>query len=290
MSKAREIEISHADRVLFDDPKLTKGDIAAYYRAVAPLMLPYAGERPVSLVRCPQGPKSKCFFQKHAGDGFPELLRKIDIRESDGGVEDYLYIDEPEGLLAGVQFGALEFHVWGSTIHDLDRPERLVFDLDPDPSVSFAGVKKAAVEMRGFLEEIGLKTFPMLTGGKGVHVIAPLEPAAGWTEVKTFTRQLAETLASHAPDRYVANMSKAKRKGRIFIDYLRNERGSTAIAPWSTRARDGAPVAWPLTWDELKRVKAASAYNVPKALAALKRGRKDPWPDYEASRRKLPGA
>ncbi len=288
MSKAPRIEISHAERVLFEAPKLTKGDIAAYYRAVAPLMLPYAGDRPVSLVRCPQGPQEKCFFQKHAGDGFPELLRRVDIKESDGEVEEYMYIDRPEGLVAGVQFGVLEFHVWGSTIRDLDRPERLVFDLDPDPSVTFVDVKKAAVEMRGFLEEIGLKTFPMLTGGKGIHVIAPLKPSAGWTEAKTFARQLAETLGSHAPDRYVANMSKAKRKGRIFIDYLRNERGSTAIAPWSTRARDGAPVAWPLTWDELKRVKTASAYNVPKALAALKRGRKDPWPDYEASRRKLP--
>ena len=133
---------------------------------------------------------------------------------------------------------ALEFHIWGSTVEDLDRPERLVFDLDPDPAVSFPDVRKAAVEMRDFLAEIGLVTFPMLTGGKGVHVIAPLAPAADWSAAKAFARQLAETMAAHAPDRYVANMAKAKRKGRIFIDYLRNERGSTAIAPFSTRARD----------------------------------------------------
>lgn len=288
MSASSQITITHPERVLFKAMKLTKGDIADYYRVVAPLMMPYLVERPVSLVRCPQGRQQKCFYQKHASGGFPELLRKVMITEADGDRAEYLYIDEPEGLMAGVQFGALEFHVWGATIDDLDRPERLVFDLDPDPSVPFAEVKKAAVELRDFLSELGLETFPMLTGGKGVHVIVPLKRKAEWPAAKAFARRLAETMAEHAPDRYVANMSKAKRKGRIFIDYLRNERGATAIAPLSTRARDGAPVAWPLGWDELKRVKAASEYDVPKALRTIRRGRKDPWAGYEKARKALP--
>ncbi|MGE0213745.1 MAG: non-homologous end-joining DNA ligase [Parvibaculaceae bacterium] len=288
MSEAGEIRITHPDRVLFAAMKLTKADIADYYRAAASLMMPYLAERPVSLVRCPQGGLQKCFYQKHASNGFPKLLRKVKIKESDGDVAEYLFIDKPEGLVAGVQFGVLEFHVWGATVDDLERPERMVFDLDPDPAVSFAEVRKAAVELRDFLSEIGLVTFPMLTGGKGVHVIAPLKRQAKWPEVKAFARQLAETMAEHAPGRYVANMSKAKRKGRIFIDYLRNERGATAITPYSTRARDGAPVAWPLDWDGLKRVKGASDFDVPKALRAIRRGRKDPWPDYEKARRPLP--
>lgn len=288
MSEA--VAITHPERILFAGMGLTKGDIAGYYRKIAPLMLTYTGRRPLSLVRCPQGRQRKCFYQKHASDGFPDLLRRVDIRESDGEVKDYLYVDAPEGFVAGVQFGVLEFHVWGSTVDDLERPERLVFDLDPDPEVEFAEVKRAAVEVRGFLEELGLETFPMLTGGKGVHVIAPLEPSAPWPDAKAFARQVAETLATHAPDRYVASMSKAKRRGRIFIDYLRNERGATAIAPWSTRAREGAPVAWPLAWKELSRVKKASQFDVPKALAAIRRGRKDPWPGYEGARRPLPGS
>lgn len=286
-AEVERVKLSNPDRLLFAGMDITKAGIADYYRAAARRMMPYLSGRPVSLVRCPQGSQRKCFYQKHANEGFPDLLREIPVEEADGEVKDYLYIDHPEGLIAGVQFGVLEFHVWGATVEDLERPERLVFDLDPDPAVSFSEVRKTAFEMRDFLKELGLQAFPMVTGGKGVHVISPLEPAAEWPAVKAFAKRVAETMAEHAPGRFVSVMSKARRRGRIFIDYLRNERGATAIAPYSTRAREGAPVAWPVSWEELRRLKSAADVDVPKAMKLLER-RSDPWKGYEAARRPAP--
>jgi bifunctional non-homologous end joining protein LigD len=182
----------------------------------------------------------------------------------------------------------LEFHIWGSTIDDLERPDRLVFDLDPDPALDFAQVRQAAFELAGFLGELGLHAYPMLTGGKGVHVVSPLEPAAEWPQAKSFARSVAGTMARHAPERFVDNMAKARRKGRIFIDYLRNDRTATAIAPYSTRAREGAPVAWPLSWDQFKRARSGADYDVAKAMSAVKRLKSSPWQGYEDARRPLP--
>jgi bifunctional non-homologous end joining protein LigD len=286
MSEA--VRLTNPDRVLWPGMGLTKADLADYYRAVAVLMMPHMMNRPVSLVRCPQGRQRKCFFQRHHVAGFPEQFHPVEVRGSSGDAKGYLYIDEPEGLIAGVQFGVLEFHIWGSTIADLERPDRLVFDLDPDPELDFAQVRQAAFELAGFLGELGLTSYPMLTGGKGVHVVAPLEPAAEWPEVKDFARSIAGAMAQYAPERFVDNMAKVKRKGRIFIDYLRNDRTATAIAPYSTRAREGAPVAWPLDWDQFKRARSGADYDVEKAMRAVKRVKSSPWQGYEEARRPLP--
>ena len=282
------VTLSNPDRVLWPGMGLTKADLADYYRARSDLMMPHIAHRPVTLVRCPQGRQRKCFYQRHHVAGFPEHFHPVGVRESSGERKGYLYVDEPEGLIAGVQFGVLEFHVWGSTIADLERPDRLVFDLDPDPDLEFSRVRHAAFELSRFLAELGMTSYPMLTGGKGVHVIVPLKPSAEWPEVKSFARSIAGTMAQYAPDRYVDNMAKVKRKGRIFVDYLRNDRTSTAIAPYSTRARPGAPVAWPLDWDQLKRAKSGADYDVEKAIRAAKRLKSPPWQGYDEARQALP--
>jgi len=262
-----DLRLTHPDKILFPEMGLTKRDLVDYYRAVEKLMMPHLAGRYVSLVRCPAGRAKKCFFQKHATSGEEEFIR----------------IDGLAGVLSWVQMNTLEFHIWGSEIADIERPTRLVFDLDPDPDLPFAVVKKGAVTLRGFLDELGLTSFPMLTGGKGVHVVVPVRPRASWVKVKAFCKAIANTLADTEPDAYVANMAKAKRKGRIFVDYLRNDRGATAIAPYSTRARPGATVAAPVSWDELARCRSAAAYNVPKMM----RRKSDPWAGYFKIRQSL---
>ncbi|BDA82907.1 ATP-dependent DNA ligase [Aureimonas sp. SA4125] len=279
------VKISHPERVVYEDGGVTKLALAEYYEAVAERMLVHAGSRPLSLVRCPDGPKKQCFFQKHDSGGFSAAIRKVAIAEKDGGTADYLYVDDAAGLVAAVQMNALEFHIWGAHSDDVEKPDRVVFDLDPDESLTFADVKRAALDMRDMLAELGLRTFPMITGGKGVHVVAPLDRRQDWPAVKTFARDVAERLAREEPKRFVATMSKAKRSGKIFIDWLRNERGATAIAPYSTRARDGAPVAVPVSWDELDGLEAANLFRLDEVVARLEKP--DPWADYGAVRQSL---
>jgi bifunctional non-homologous end joining protein LigD len=190
-----------------------------------------------------------------------------------------------KALVSTAQIGALELHVWGCRADDIERPERIVFDLDPDEGLGFAEVRAAAFEVRDVLDSLGLASFAMLTGGKGVHVIAPIARRNSWNEVKTFSHDLANRLAASAPGRYVTNMAKKKRKGRIFIDYLRNERGSTAIAPYSPRRRDGATVATPVSWDELKQMKSAGAFTMKTLDKRLKAMKDDPWEGYAAASR-----
>jgi bifunctional non-homologous end joining protein LigD len=201
------------------------------------------------------------------------------IEESSGAKEQYFYVTDLSGIVAGVQMSVLEFHIWGSRIDQVEKPDRIVFDLDPDVGLNFEDVRRAAFDFRDRLAKIGLTTFPMLSGGKGFHIVAPLTRRADWVEVKAFCKGFADRLASDAPERYVANMAKAKRKGRIFVDYLRNERGSTAISPYSTRSREGAPVAAPITWEEVKTVAAANAFTV-ETMPARVRKVGDPWPGY----------
>ena len=263
------VRISSADRVVFPDAGCTKGDVAAYYSKMAERMLTLGGNRPVSLLRCPDGTDGDCFFQKHAGKGFPDGIGTIDIEEGSGKTEPYMVITEKRGFVAAAQMGAIEFHVWGARTDMLEKPDRLVFDIDPDEGLAFADVKAAAKEISGLLAEIGLDSVPMVTGGKGVHVIVPLRRIAGWETVSVFARTVASYLAQRHSDRYVATMSKAKRKGRIFIDWLRNDRGSTAVAPYSVRARKGAPVAVPVSWKELARLNSANSFDMGKALKRL---------------------
>lgn len=271
MAAASGVKITSRDRVIDPDSKVTKGDLADYYEAVAPIMLPWVANRPVSLVRCPQGRAKQCFFQKHDAGSFGDAVHQVPIREKDGSTENYLYVDDAAGLLTCVQMGTIEFHGWGSSVATLEKPDRMVFDLDPDEGLDFGHTKKAAEFLRDRLGELGLASVPMLSGGKGVHVVVPLTPEAEWPAVKDFASRFAQALAQADPDRFVANMSKAKRKGRIFIDWLRNQRGATAIMPYAARARSGAPVAAPVSWTELRDLETAARWHVGDAAELLER-------------------
>jgi len=265
------IKISSRDRVIFPESKLTKGDLADYYAAVAPIALPWLAERPISLVRCPQGRAKQCFFQKHDAGSFGEQVHHVDIREKDGSTEPYLYVSDADGMLACVQMGTIEFHGWGSRVADVEKPDRLVFDLDPDEGLGFEVVKKAAEHLKEQLAEMGLTSWPMLSGGKGVHVVVPLVPQAEWPAAKSFCERFARALAQAEPERFTANLKKASRTGRIFIDYLRNQRGSTAVLPYVARARANAPVAAPVTWTELRGIDSAHAFTIKDAATLLER-------------------
>ncbi len=256
------VKISSADRVIDTDSGATKGDLAAYYEAVGAIMLPVLARRPVSLVRCPQGRARQCFFQKHDAGSFGDAVHKVPIREKDGSKEDYLWVDSIDGILSCVQMGTIEFHGWGALNDTVEKPDRLIFDLDPDTGLNFEDVKSAAFDIKRHLADIGLTSFAMLSGGKGVHVIAPLTPDAKWPAVKDFASRFAQALATAEPERFVATMAKAKRKGRIFIDWLRNQRGSTAIVPYSARARANMPVAAPVTWEELRDIDSPAHFTI----------------------------
>lgn len=265
------VRISSTSRRVYPDAGLTKGEVAEHYAQVAERMLDDAADRPLALLRCPDGIAGDCFFQKHAGKGFPEGVKSIPIEEKDGDRADYMYVSGPEGLLGAAQMGTLEFHIWGARRDRIERPDRMVFDLDPDEGLGFARVKAAAQEVREGLSACGLDSAPMVTGGKGVHVIVPLRRISEWETVKTFAKTFATVPAERHPKRYTATMSKSKRKGRVFIDWLRNERGATAIAPYSLRARPGAAVAVPVTWAELQDLSCPDGFHVGDMAARLKR-------------------
>lgn len=275
----RGVHLTHPDKVLFPQQGITKRDLAAYVDAVADRMLPHVAGRLVTLVRCPEGGAGECFFQRHGGRGLAKQFHELRIPErGERKTRQYLYIEDRDGLLAAVQMGVLELHIWGSRIDDVEKPDRIVFDLDPDPSLGFEDVKQGAHRLRDVLAALDLQSFALLTGGKGVHVVVPIQRRHEWPVVKDFARSVAERIVEDEPDRYVATMSKAKREGRVFIDYFRNDRTATAIAPYSTRKHAGAPVAWPVTWRELDGIAAANAVTVQSAAGRLRKA--DPWKDY----------
>ena len=280
------VRLTHPERVLYPKPRVTKLDLARYYAAVADAMLPHLAGRPTTLVRCPDGITGTCFYQRHAGAGAAAgSLRRVKVPGHRG---DSLVVDSLPGLISTVQMGILEIHTWNATTARLEQPDRIVLDLDPGPGVSWAEVIEAARLLRGVLKATGLESFVKTSGGKGLHVVAPITSDAGWDEAAAFTRALAEALARREPRRFTANMSKAARGGRIYIDYLRNRRAATTVAAYSTRARPGAPVSLPLAWDELSAGVPAGAHDVatvPKRLAGL---RTDPWARYWTLRQALP--
>jgi bifunctional non-homologous end joining protein LigD len=249
-------------------------------------MLPYVARRPISLVRCPDGIDGEHFFQRHAMKGMSKAIKEVPIPGGESK-KKYLYIDDAAGLFGLVQIGTLEIHDWGVSLPKVSEPDHIVFDLDPDEDLDFAILKAAAVEVRDFLGELGFKTFLKVTGGKGLHVVAPLTPKLGWDEVKGFAKAVADALVTARPDRYTANMAKKVRTGKIFVDYLRNQRGGTAICNYSTRARKGATVAVPLRWDELKGLKTAAPYSVKTLPARLKSLKRDPWEGYFSTRQSI---
>lgn len=269
--------LTHPDRVLFGRQGLTKQELADYYIAIADHALPYIVNRPLSLVRCPQGQK-RCFYQKHPALGMSDALGRIAIQErGKSTTEDYLYVRDLSGLIELVQFGTLEIHPWGARIDDVEIPDQIIFDLDPDPSVKWEAVVSAALNIKAELESVGLVSFAKATGGKGLHVVIPIERKHPWPTVKSFARTFAEFLAAREPKKYTTNLSKRARTGRIFIDYLRNERGSTAIAPYSTRAREGAPVAVPLSWREVTPKLDPAGFDIAAVRNRLRSMKTDPW-------------
>ncbi|WP_295806697.1 non-homologous end-joining DNA ligase [uncultured Nitratireductor sp.] len=269
------VSLSSPDKLLFGKEGVTKGVLARYYERVSARMLPHLEKRLVSLVRCPDGREKPCFFQRHGGKGFPDAVARMEITEKGGERDEYLHIDNLHGVVAAVQMSTLEFHIWGSRIDRLDAPDRLVFDLDPDEELDFGAVRRAAFTVCERLADLGLRTVPLLTGGKGIHVVAPLERRRTWGDVKDFAKGFAKRLSRDEPERFLAEASKTKREGRVFVDWLRNERAATAIAPYSTRAKPGAPVATPVSWSELESLAASNLFtlaDMDDRLAAP-----DPW-------------
>jgi bifunctional non-homologous end joining protein LigD len=278
------VKLTHPDRIYWNDVEITKQQLAGYYTAVWDHIAPHLVRRPLALLRCPEGIAGECFFQKHAAAG---LVSARIGRHTDSHGEELLYLDSLEGLLTLVQAGVLEIHVWGSTIDDVEHCNRLVFDLDPGDDVKWADVNAAARELRDRLAGIGLKSFVKTTGGKGLHVVVPID-GTPWDIAKDFAHAMVLAMEADAPDRFVSKMTKSIRKGKIFLDYLRNGRGATAIVAYSTRARPAAAVSTPVSWDELGPRLAPNKFtvlNIGKRLAQL---RKDPWAGIDKVRQKLP--
>lgn len=281
------IALSNADRVLYPEQGLTKLDLAAYYEAISPWMLPHVAGRPLSLVRCPGGRAKACFYQKHWSGHLPEALGTVDIKESSGATGVYSVVRDAAGLVSLVQFGVLEVHTWGARADQVESPDRIIFDLDPGPGVSWARVRAGAERLRDLLSEVGLESWLKTTGGKGLHVALPIARRSSWAEVSAFARAVAERLVADQPERYLSRASKAARAGKIFVDWLRNTRGATAIAPWSTRAREGAPVSAPIPWKDLATLKGADQYTVENTHALVQRLTRDPWGEMVRSKQRL---
>jgi bifunctional non-homologous end joining protein LigD len=280
------VRLTHPDRVLYPETGLTKRGLAEYYAEIADWILPEMAQRPLSLVRCPDGLGKECFYQKHLGASPPEDLHCARIKERAGTI-CYAMIKDLKGLLSLVQMSVLEIHPWGSRIDRLEQPDRMIFDLDPDPALPWSAVVAAARETRERLQDAGLESFVKTTGGKGLHVVVPLSRRHDWAAVHGFAKRFAEAMAADAPERYTARMSKAGRTGKIFIDYVRNARGATAVAPYSARAKPHATVATPVAWDELDSGLTPDRFtveSVPRRLAGLG---DDPWRDLRKLRQSL---
>jgi bifunctional non-homologous end joining protein LigD len=276
----------------YKKPRLPdKALIREYYRVLAPYLLDHAGERPLNLLRCTAG---HCFYQRNrrhpdSGGAFDQTaVRFVAVAQKNGRTEEYLWIADETGVADCVERDGVEFHGWGSRVADVERPDRIAFDLDPGEGVGFDSVREAALTLGRALEAIGLESFPLLSGGKGVHVVLPIEPERGWDEVREFTRRVAGALAEADPSRFTISLPKAERKGRIFLDWLRNQRTATAILPWSLRARVGAPVAAPVTWDELREVPGPAAFNLMDAGELIRRAKSRALKAWGRARQSLP--
>ncbi|MCW3798205.1 DNA ligase D [Sphingomonas sp. BN140010] len=282
------LKLTSPERVVFPGDELTKGDLANYYAAVADLLLIDLANRPMTLIRCPQGRGKQCFFQKHDSGAMGPHVLHVPVIENKGETQDYLYVTEALGALECVQMNTIEFHGWGSRVDPLENPDRLVFDLDPDVGLDFDKVKEAALRLRALLGDLGLTTFPLLSGGKGIHVVAPLDQTRDWPTVKSFAERFSRAIAEAEPELFTANIRKVQRKGRIFLDWLRNQRGATAVMPYSARAREGAPVAAPVAWKELDDLTAANIYSIRDAATLLERSSSDLLKGWGQAKQALP--
>lgn len=281
------VTITHPEREVYPDAQLTKLALAEFYEAVAPLMLPHIKGRPISAVRCPDGIGATCFFQKHWPPKGGAKITTKPVAEGNGEPEPYAFASTARDVVALVQHGTVEMHIWGSRFDSLDKPDRLVLDLDPGPGVTWRTVKEAAVEVRALFSSLELESWVKLTGGKGIHVVVPIERRTDWKVVNGFGKAAAERLMRDNPARYVAKASKAIRDKRIFVDWMRNSRGATFAAPWSARARPSAAVSVPLRWEELSAVKKPDQFTIPKVMKMMAAGHDDPWSDMLTLKQRL---
>lgn len=280
---APAFKLSSPDKLLWPRPPISKADLRDYYEAAADRLMPFVANRPLTLIRAPDGITREVFYQRHAMKGMSKLIGTVKVK---GEPKPYLMIRSADALPALAQIAAVEIHPWASTAADLERPDYLTFDLDPDKGLSFVALRRAAFDLRAVLARLGLGAFLKVTGGKGLHVVAPLKPQAEWQEAKEFSRGLVEIMAAMKPAAYTTNIRKASREGRVFLDYLRNGRTATAVAAWSPRGRDGAPLAVPIAWDDIERKRTMPRFTLDKAKLAFKAA--DPWQDYDKARRPLP--
>jgi bifunctional non-homologous end joining protein LigD len=270
------ITITSPDKVIFEDPIITKADVVRYYVKVSERMMPYVGCRILSIVRCPKGICASCFFRKHPGTDNKGIVT-IPVMTNSGEKEDYFYIENAAGLLFEAQMGTIEFHTWGSRIDELEKPDIMVFDLDPDEGMNLEQVRQGVKDVKSILDQLSLTSYLKTSGGKGYHVVVPFKPSVDWDTFHDFARNTAEVMSQKWPDRYTSNVRKEKRKNKIFIDWIRNGRGATSIAPYSIRARKGAPVSMPITWKELDTV-VPDGVKMEDALVRI--GGNDPWSDF----------
>jgi bifunctional non-homologous end joining protein LigD len=285
-SNAKLKEISSPEKILFKQEKITKQQVADYYQTIGKAMLPYLAGRPLSVVRCPNGSQGSCFFQKHFSGKIPDAFHPFEVKEEKGqGI--YIAIDSVAGLLELVQLNAFELHAWNCQQDDYLRPDQIVMDLDPGPGVAWKQTVEAAFELKGILDDLELKSFVKLTGGKGLHVHIPIAPLYDWDQVKTFAHSLALELVERRPKFYTTNMSKQLRKNKLFVDYLRNGYGATAVVPYSLRARASSAVALPVEWRELRRIKGPEQFTMFKALRKIKSRQQDPWQGMRKLQQKI---
>ncbi len=273
------VEITHPDRVLYPEMGLTKRELAEFYADIAPRLLAHLADRPLTLLRCPEGQGGECFYQKHPRGPLPRFLKRLDIQEQEGWAV-YLSINSPQGLLYLVQGGALEFHPWSARADRLEYPDRLILDLDPGPEVSWEHVVACARDVHERLGALGLASFLKTTGGRGLHLVAPLVRRRTWEDVRRFARAVAAGLVAQSPSCYTLELLRERRLGKIFLDYLRNARGAMTVAPYSVRAKPGAPVSTPLAWDELTPALKSNSFTVRNLLARLARLEHDPWEGF----------
>lgn len=278
-SPISQVKLTHPDRVYWPENGITKQRLADYYAEVWRFIAPFVIARPLALLRCPDGIAEACFFQKHSWRG---INKAIGIRKDRDG-EELLFIDDLDGLIALVQAGTLEIHPWGAPLADLEKPDMVIFDLDPGEGVGWTQVVAGAKEIRDRLEAASLPSFVKTSGGKGLHVVIPLKPKADWETAKDFARALADAMAADSPDRYLAVATKARREGHIFIDYLRNARGATAVAAYCTRARPGAAVSMPVAWEELDDIAGAAQFTLDNTPVRLANLAADPWGGFRAA-------
>jgi bifunctional non-homologous end joining protein LigD len=275
-----EIRLSSPGRVIYPELGITKLEVAEYYEAAADWLLPHFRDRPLTLVRCPDT-YQKCFFQKHIDENkVYAWVQPVAVKEEKGEAATYLAVNSIEGVLSLVQLGALEFHTWGSRKDKLEQPDKFTLDIDPDPSVSWSRVVKSAHTIRELLLELGLQSFAKTTGGKGLHVVVPLQRRRTWETIRAFTEAVAGLLVQAAPKHYTISLSKSKRGGKILVDYLRNARGATAVEAYSTRARPAATISAPVHWDEVTASLKPEAFNVRTMVKRLSTLRQDPWAGY----------